>query len=91
MLHRKWTRDALPVRSSDSVKKGLKFARPFRRPTLHHNLGLREKFHRVAALSVKIAEKAVLPAAEGEECHRRGDADVAPDISGFDAAAESAG
>ena len=44
----------------------------------------------VAALAVEIAEEAVLPSAEGEVGHGRGDSDVDADISRRSFVAEAA-
>src|SRR5207302_571280 len=61
------------------------------RPALDHNLGFSEKFHGIASLAMKNAEKAFLPSAEREVGHGRGDTDVDADIAGGRLIAEPAG
>ena len=59
----------------------LKFPRPFLGPAFNHNFFLREKLYRIHALPVHIAKERILPAAEWEERHRRGDTDIDSDIA----------
>ena len=59
-------------------------------PTLDDNLLIGIELDSIAALAVKIAEEAVLPPAEGEIGHGRGDSDVDADISGGRFVAEAA-
>src|SRR5713101_985582 len=66
-------------------------AAPFFGPALDDDLGFGVELDGVAALGVEIAEEAFLPAAEGEERHRRGDAHVDADIASLGLVAELAG
>src|SRR5258706_15162984 len=59
-------------------------------PAFNYDLLVGVELDGVAALAVKIAEEAVLPSAEREVSHGRGDADVDADISRGSFVAESA-
>src|ERR1700720_4041652 len=60
-------------------------------PALHHHPGLGVEAHRVLAGRVQVAEEGALPTGEGEEGHRRGDADVDADHARLDPRAEVPG
>lgn len=47
----------------------LKFSGPFFWPSFHYYFCLGKKFYRMSSLSMKIAEKAFIPAAKWELCH----------------------
>src|SRR5579859_2034718 len=49
--------------------KGLKLSAPLAGPALDDDFGLGVEFHPMPSLRVQVAEKAVVPAAEGEERH----------------------
>ena len=55
----------------------LELSCPFFGPAFDDHFFLREELDRVHALPVHVAEEGVFPAAEGEECHRRGDPNAA--------------
>src|ERR1700691_3733943 len=63
----------------------------FLRPTFHYYFFVGVELDGVAALAVEIAEEAVLPSAEGEVGHGRGDSNVDANVSrrGFVAEAAS--
>src|SRR4029077_13053865 len=60
-------------------------------PALDHNFLVSVKLDRVAALSVQITEETVLPSAEREIRHGRGDPNVDTDISCGGFVSEAAG
>src|SRR5580693_4456412 len=60
-------------------------------PALDYNFLVGVELDGIAALAVKIAEKAVLPSAEGEVGHGRGDSDVDADVPRGRFVAEAAG
>src|ERR1700722_3569941 len=68
----------------------LELPAPGRRPALDDDLLFGIEIDGIAALRVQIAEEAVLPAGEREIRHRRGDADVDPDVAGTNLVAELA-
>src|SRR5438309_9986863 len=61
--------------------KNLELARVLFCPALNNNFLVGIELDRVAALAVQIAEEAVLPSAEGEIRHGRGNANVDADIA----------
>src|SRR5690606_21060566 len=61
---------------------------PLARPALDDDLRLRVELDAVPALRVQVAEEALPPAAEREEGHRRGHADVDAHVARPDLAAE---
>src|ERR1022692_3119550 len=63
------------------VNPRLEFSAVLFSPALYYDFLVGVELDGVAALAVEIAEEAVLPSAEGEVGHRRGDADVDADIS----------
>src|SRR5438046_7450843 len=65
-----------------AVAAWLELAAPLLGPALDDDFGFGVELDGVAALGVEVAEEAVLPAAEREERHGRGDADVDADVAG---------
>src|SRR5690348_2534499 len=72
-----------------SVARFLELAAVLFCPALNNNFLIGIELNGVATLPMEVAEKAILPAAEGEICHRRGYADVNSDIAGGRLVAES--
>src|SRR5438270_8259521 len=72
-----------PIRedSCESVAGFLELAAVLFCPALNNNFLIRVELDGVSSLPVEVAEKAVLPTAEREICHRSGDADVDSDIA----------
>ena len=69
----------------------LELARMLFGPAFHYDFFVGVELDGVAALAVEVAEEAVLPSAEGEVGHGRGDSDVDADIAGGRFVAEFAG
>src|SRR5437588_7764135 len=80
-----------PIRedSCESVAGFLELAAVLFGPALNNNFLIRVELDGVSSLPVEVAEKAVLPTAEREICHRRGHPDVDSDVASWRFVAES--
>src|SRR5699024_10106195 len=81
----------LPVGSEAGYAVSSERAGPVLGPAFHHDFRLGVKLHAVPALRVQVAEEAVAPAAEREECHRGGHPSVDADVAGPDRVPERPG
>src|ERR1700692_706930 len=68
----------------------LELARMFFGPAFDYDFFVGVELDGVAALAVEVAEETVLPSAEGEVGHGRGDSDVDADVAGGRFVAEAA-
>src|ERR1022692_1926105 len=72
------------------VNPRLEFSAVLFSPALYYDFLVGVELDGVAALAVEIAEEAVLPSAEREVGHGRGDSDVDADVAGRSFVAEAA-